>query len=108
MIDPIELLYMPIQPFVWHPERAFFIALIFLIMLIVIFLRKRKNQRIKIWATALAVIIWVIFGVNEYFAYINRWDIRIDLLILTPLVFIISAISIFVWCLGFFKKKIKA
>ena len=104
MIDPIEILYMPIQPFIWHPERAFLVAIIFFVMLSVMFLRKKKNKKVMLWPTMAAIVIWCIFGVNEYFAKINQWDIRVDLLILMPLVLFVSLFSIFTWYLAFIRK----
>ena len=90
----LELLYAPIQPLIWHPERAFIIAIVFLVLLVInAVINKGKIK--YIWPLLLAVCSWLLFGLNEYIAYSNKIDIRIDLLFVGPAIIVISIFAIY-------------
>ena len=91
-----ELLYAPIQPFVWHPEKAFYVSLIFIALLVIDIVAHKGYIRIKqLWPLLLAFVSWLLFGVNEYIAHSNKTDIRIDLLFFGPLIMAISIFAIY-------------
>ena len=107
MLDSfLELLYAPIQPLVWHPERAFIIAFFFLGLLFInIFINKGKIRIRFEWPMILAFSSWVLFGVNEYIAHSNKTDIRIDLLFFGPLIMAISIFAIFSFVISLFRRE---
>ena len=83
----LELFFLPIQPFIWHPERAFIVAIVFSILWI--FIRK------KVWSFGsvpllLAAISWGLFAAWETYVYSIKANIRIDLFIIYPWLLIIT------------------
>ena len=86
----LQILFSPIQPFVGHPERAFIMAGVFVILLVASAIRaegfKPRIHRIIL----MAVVLWVLFGLNENQAKAKGWDIRVDLLLFYPVLFVLS------------------
>jgi len=102
----LELLYAPIQPLVWHPERAIIIAFVFIGLLIINAIINKGKLRLKlVWPLLLAFISWLLFGINEYIAHSNKANIRIDLLFFGPLIMAISLFSIYKFIKGLFQRK---
>ena len=106
MLDTfLEILYGPIQPFVWHPERAFIAAFVFVGLLIISVLINKGRIRIKFtWPLLLAFCAWVLFGINEYIAYSNKMDIRIDLLFFGLLIMAISIFAVYSFIRSLFRR----
>ena len=78
--------------FVWHPERAGFIALVFLTAaLLIVILQWRMKGRIHSWPCLAASISWALYAAWEWYATIKRWNIRVDLFMLFPALLVVSA-----------------
>ena len=85
----------PIRFFVSHPDRiAVTAGVLFLLATLVSFL-----QRHIAWPLVAAGCAWILFAVWERYCMIQRYDIRVDLLVIWPglLIFTIGALL-----LGFF------
>ena len=101
----LELLYAPIQPFVWHEERAFIVAFVFVGLIVISVLVNKGNIGLKyIWPLLLAFCSWILFGINEYVAHSNKTNIRIDLLFFGPLIMTISLYAIYSFMKGIFRR----
>ena len=91
-----ELLFAPIQPFVWHPERAFVAAMIFVGLCIAMIVIGKGKIRVKqLQPMLLAIFFWLLFALNEYIAHANKTDIRIDLLAFGPFIMGITVYAIY-------------
>ena len=102
----MEFLYAPIQPFVWHPERAFIAAAIFIgLVIVAVFVNKGTIKIKPIMPLLMAFGCWVLFGINEYIAHSTKTDIRIDLLFFGPAIMLISAYAIYAFMKCLFTKK---
>ena len=92
----LELLYIPIKPLMWHPERAFIGAFIFIVLVVISVLVNRGRFRLKyIWPLLLAFCFWILFGINEYIMYSTKADLRIDLLLFGPALILVSVFAIY-------------
>ena len=97
----LELLYAPIQPFVWHEERAFIAAFVFIALIVFsIIVNKGKVSLRGLWPLLLAFCAWILFGINEYIAHSNKANIRIDLLFFGPVIMAISVFAIYSFVKG--------
>ncbi len=86
----MEILFAPIQPFIWAPWRCVAVAGALSVFASVVTHRRGiglESPGIVTWA---AVLAWLLFGVNEYYARKNGWDIRIDLLLGAPLLYLVT------------------
>jgi len=86
MSEAFKLLFIPISPFITHPERAWLVAGLFAILLAVSLMRTRKFTLRYHLIMGLAVISWIVFGRIEQVATASGWNIRVDLLLTVPLV----------------------
>ena len=87
----MEILFAPIQPFLWHPERALMVALFFLVFWIF--------HKIKLYSfvnTPLLVssISWFLYAALESTISTNS-NVRVDILVIYPWLLFISIYSIF-------------
>jgi len=99
----LKILYAPIQPFVWHPERAVIMGFVFIGLLIIAVIFNNGKIKMKlVWPLLLAFFSWLLFGVNEYIAYSNKSNIRIDLLFFGPLIMAISLFAMYTFIKEFF------
>ena len=98
LLELLELLYAPIQLIVWHPERALLVAaLFFALMAIAVYLNKYKGKEVRLLPISIAFLVWVLLGINEYFAHAYRWDIRVDLVLYWPVALGISIFALIVF-----------
>ena len=93
MFTIFRIFYAPAQPFIGHPERANLMAAGFAILFGVSILHAGRFKPLTHVLTLLATLLWVAFGLNEIQAQQNGWDIRVDLLLLWPVLFVISVAS---------------
>jgi hypothetical protein len=91
----MDWLYVLAQPFVWHPGRALLVAG----GLLLIALLFRSGRRPLLLATA----AWILFAGQEFAAWRERSDIRVDLLITWPILCFLTAA-----CLGVALKRMLA
>ncbi len=89
----IQILFGPIQPFVWHPGRAYFVAASFAVLLAVSLLAGGGFKARVHGMILTACILWVLFGLNEHQARAKGWNIRVDLLLFWPILLVVSVAS---------------
>jgi hypothetical protein len=82
--------------FVWHPGHIFAIAGIFGALAVVALLAKLRFPEIACVPWIVAAAAWFGYGLWEYEAMIERANIRIDLLILWPVLFGITLLCVIV------------
>ncbi len=87
------LVYGPGSLFVSHPERSLFMAAGFAILCVALIVRSGKivagNHLLLMMATAL----WIAYSLWECRALQAGWNIRVDLLLLWPPVFVVSMVA---------------
>ncbi len=81
-----------IKPLVWQPERAFFIATIFLSLLVVAAIIRRDKTSFSLTPLLVATGSWLLFGIGELYARKHGWNIRVDLLLTGPLLIVITIV----------------
>ena len=102
----LELLYAPIQPFVWHPERAFIVAFVYVGLIVISGLVNKGKIKLKYaWPLLLAFCSWFLFGINEYIAHSNKTNIRIDLLFFGPLIMLVSIYAVYSFIKSYFSRE---
>lgn len=84
-----KVLFALIEPIVLHPERAFMVAAMFAILFVVSLVRTGTFKPRHL-VMLLAVLAWVLFGLNEVQAQAKGWNIRVDLLVSCPVVLAVS------------------
>jgi hypothetical protein len=90
----IEIFSLPIQSFIWHPERIAFLAGIFLAsfvgLLIVCKTPRRYNPRTLLLPTA----VWAAYAPWEAYCMAGKYDIRVDLLIIYPILLAATVLGV--------------
>ena len=90
----MELLYLPFQVFLIFPPLAFIVAGVFLAL----FLNIKKRLKSLNFLLLFTFIVWFLYGLWEL--YLQYWSktaaapIRVDLLLIVPVLYIISGLSI--------------
>ena len=79
-------LYSPFGLLVWHPERIFWVAFFFLVVSGLYFILQRKY-----WPCLIATFAWTAYIFWEQHCKNTGANIRVDLLLLAPVLFVISA-----------------
>ncbi|MCK4914233.1 MAG: hypothetical protein KAI59_06630 [Planctomycetes bacterium] len=82
----------PMEWFFWKPERIFAVSFAFFLGYLVIRLFNRKLSSAKSWPLLIPAIAWILFGIWEWFCTVKEYNIRVDLLLIYP---ILIAISVF-------------
>ena len=93
--------------FVWQPLRGYAVAGCFATLLGFSFIVNRQFKKILHLPAALACVAWFLFGLNEFIAKVNGWDIRIDLLLFWPGILLLSGVCTIVWLAGIAKIMIE-
>lgn len=95
----MEILFAPFQPFVLAPWRALGVAVVFLLMSIDVTRRHgfHPYSAARVWVATAA---WVLIAMNEYVARRNGWNIRIDLILLVPLLYLATLAGFVGWLSG--------
>ena len=84
-----EIIFLPIVSLIGHPEKILLVGLIFLLLG-----RIRKDNWFSPSAAFIAAVAWAVFAAWEYFCLIAGYKIRVDLLVIFPVVFVISMFGI--------------
>lgn len=84
--------------FVWHPSRAFAVSLIFWGWLLFSLILRAWWPRVRALPPLIAALAWVLFGLLEYEAYRERANIRVDLLLTWPGLWVVT-VGCCVWWL---------
>lgn len=77
----MDFFFAPMQLFVWHPERIAIVGASFLILFAWLYFVRRQVA----WPAVLTAQLWFAFAIWEAIAKAEKWNIRIDLLLLWPL-----------------------
>ena len=95
-MEVIQYLFLPIQPFVWHPERIAIVSGVFFLGFLGVYLLNRKHIQFQHWLLLICAIIWGLFAMWEAHCEIMKYDIRVDLLLIYPVLMSLSAFSIII------------
>lgn len=89
----LKILFAPIEPIILHPELALLVAAGFAVLAVVSVLHAGVFRPVPHFCILLATLGWTLFGLNEFRAQAAGWNIRVDLLVSWPLLFVISAVA---------------
>ncbi|HWM91543.1 MAG TPA: hypothetical protein VN493_12325 [Thermoanaerobaculia bacterium] len=79
----LDLLFLPLEAFVWHPERIFLMAgVLCLLFLLLHWLRRRA------WPVLSVAIAWGLWAPWEAYCKAGGFNIRIDLFLIGPVLLI--------------------
>ena len=81
------------QPFIWHPERVMVVAFFFSLLYFGLVLSKAAT-RVRVRPILIAAIAWALYSAWEYHCKIQRYNIRVDLLLIYPLLVIVSLLPV--------------
>lgn len=81
---------------VWQPNHFWAIAAVFGALAVVALVAKFRYPQVCCLPSLLAAIIWTVFGFLEYQAYVERANIRIDIVFLWPILFIATILLILI------------
>ena len=95
-MEMIQILFLPIQPFVQHPERIAIVSGIFCLWFLGAYLSNRKHMQFQHWLLLVCAIIWMLFAMWEVHCNVMGYDIRVDLLLIYPVLMGFSAFSIII------------
>ena len=82
----LSLIFWPFVPFLGHPERIAAVAGLFVIGYLVL----RSSRRFRAWPMLVAAIAWSLWVPWEWYAKVMQYDIRVDLLVLCPLLLCVT------------------
>ena len=88
-----RIIFLPLQPFIGHPERAMWMAVVFLILPVVLGLLRGFKPRRKL-PILLASLCWAGFSLWEAQAVSEKWNIRVELLLIGPVLLVVSTVAI--------------
>lgn len=71
--------------FVWQPGRVVVVAGAFLFTFIAYAVLERFNRRFRSWPLFAAAVLWGFYALWEWLAFEKRWNIRVDLFLIYPL-----------------------
>ena len=71
--------------FVWQPGRVVGVAGAFLLTFIACAVLERFNRRFRSWPLFAATVLWGLYALWEWLAFEKRWNIRVDLFLIYPL-----------------------
>ena len=80
MAGVVDLIFAPLQIFVWHPDRIAVVGASFLILVAWLYYVRRQLA----WPAFLAASAWLAFAAWESWAKATKADIRVDLMPIWP------------------------
>ncbi|MBN2457454.1 MAG: hypothetical protein JXB29_13130 [Sedimentisphaerales bacterium] len=91
----IQWIFLPIlQTFVWHPERILGVSLLFLLGFFGMRLLGRKYPLFGNKLLLISGISWALFALWEFYCEAKQYNIRVDLLLIYPVLMSISIFSV--------------
>jgi hypothetical protein len=90
----IEILFLPIQPFIWHPERIAFVAGLFLASFVGLLLVCKTPRRYNPWPLLIPTAIWAAYAPWEAYCMAGKYNIRVDLLIIYPIILAATVLGV--------------
>ncbi len=85
-MDILEWLFKPLDPFIWHPERIAAVAGILFIGFFVLL----ASHRFRSWPILIPAFVWSLFVPWEAYCKAQRYNIRVDLLLLYPILVVVT------------------
>lgn len=76
--------------FVWHPERVAIVGAAFALTALVLAVFARSNPRVRSRPMFAAAALWLLYALWEGLALQKRWNIRVDLFLIYPVLFVAS------------------
>ena len=76
--------------FVWQPERVAIVAAAFALAAAVLALLARSSPRVRSRPMFAAAALWALYALWEGLALEKRWNIRVDLFLIYPVLFVVS------------------
>jgi hypothetical protein len=98
--ENMDIFYHAANVFVWHPERAWAITVVFCTFFFASLALKRERRFIGSWMLLIPAVSWTLFGFMEQWCKIGKFDIRVDLLITWPAILVITVICCASWCVS--------
>lgn len=93
----MKWLFSSAEPFIWHPLRAFGVALAILVLYVVARAVQARRPGSSARPLLIAAAAWAIFGGLEAEATREKADIRVDLLLTWPALWAVSAGCLALW-----------
>jgi hypothetical protein len=93
----IDALFAPTQFFAARPERAYAVALVFLVLAWADHFLVRRNPAIKPWGMFVPAAAWLVYAMVEHFARLHAWTPRFDLYITWPIMAVLTAGFALIW-----------
>jgi len=85
----LKIFFAPMIPFMRFPFLAFVIGIMFVLLFIKRVRYAKKNKiPFNYGPLVVAAILWFIYGIDEYSAQAERANIRVDLPLIVPLLYI--------------------
>ena len=109
-MEIIQYLFLPILPFVWHPERIAIVSGVFFLGFLGVYLLNRKHMQFRHWSLLLCAVIWGAFAMWEAHCKTMEYNIRVDLFLIHPVLMSLSVYSIIIniiWPALRFRRKQK-
>jgi hypothetical protein len=93
----MAIIYDLLQPFVAQPERILTVSVVLLIAIGCCYFVKRRVP----WPLVAAAVGWLLFSPWEYYCTVHKYNIRVDLLLIAPLLIVITiwGLAALVWTL---------
>jgi hypothetical protein len=93
VMDVFQVLFWLASPFVMHPELTFVVAALFAVLLVASPLRTERFRPRYHVTMLIAMVAWIMFGLNEFQARANGWNIRVDLLFGLPILLAVTLVA---------------
>lgn len=98
----IEALFAPANWLAGHPERAYAIAIVFMLMGFVDRQLARRGAPIRPWAMFVPAAAWLLFAIHEFHvrydtSRVDNWTVRLDLVITWPFMVMLTGGFIGLW-----------
>ncbi|MBL8515412.1 MAG: hypothetical protein JNM76_00470 [Betaproteobacteria bacterium] len=101
-MDVLAIFYAPMAMVTVRPMAPFIIAAVFALLQVVLLIRQRALPTLLLWRrpALFAAAIWVVYGLYELQVQATQpyANIRIDLLVLAPILYVFTVIAIWwIW-----------
>ena len=97
-----QWMFLPLQPFVWHPERIALVSVAFLASYIVV---RCYLPSVRSWPLLGPTLAWAAFVPWEWQCKREQADIRIDLFLIYPFLVIVTFVGLLFILVGVRQKK---
>ena len=93
-MELIQYLFLPIQPFIFHPGRIMIVSGVFFLGFMGVYLFNRKHLLFQHWLLLACAVIWALFAAWETYCKTMEYNIRVDLLLIYPVLVSITLFSV--------------